>query len=326
MSSLHKRFSTIMFIKKFSVVICFALLVASIPVSTISAAAPQRGTITFVNTDHTYTYKLYSQYNRLVARGTVNNLPVSRQFGIGIYTYEISHGDGRIERGQVSLASGQMILVTANLSTTTLVSAPGNTTATVNSGGTIAYDQGSSSTIVEPGVTTHQYGGNRVAPVGQVTSQDAQHGVDGILRDRIIPVTGVQPTAHQGAPAVQFEHGTNATGTTDRSYLGQTYQVQHAVGNVMCLSAAAARDFEMCRYRGTTSVVGVIDESGDVIFSGVEQIKVIGNVRYGDKLVASSTPGYAVVDNNARYGSVIGTALGSFTGQRGLVTARIGKG
>ncbi len=325
MNGSYTTLSFIMFIKKLSVIICFAMLVAAVPVSTISAA-PQRGTITFVNTDHTYSYKLYSQHNTLVARGKVYNLPVSRQYAIGIYRYEIAHGDGRIERGQVSLASGQLILVTANMSTTTLASAPGNTMATVNSGGTVAYNQGSSSTIVEPGVTTHQYGGNTVAPVGQVTSQDAQNGVGHVLNDRIIPVTGVQPTTHQGAPGMQIEHGTNNGGTTNRSYLGQTYQVQHAIGNVMCLSAAAARDFEMCRYRGTTRVVGVIDESGDVVFSGVEQIKVIGNVRYGDKLVASGTPGYAVVDNNARYGSVIGTALGSFTGQRGLVTARIGKG
>lgn len=306
---------------------CFALALSFIPFTTSFAAAPpQRGTITFVNTDHTYTYKLISRNNVVIAQGTIRNAPASRSHPIGIYRFEISHGDGRIERGQFSLAVGQLILITADQSTTTITSAPGNTTMRVNSGGTVAYDQGSSSTITSPSVVTNQFGNASVGAVGQVTQADAAHGVGRVLQDRFIPITGDTATQHQGAPGLQVQHGTNGVGTTQRDYVGETYQVQHAVGNLMCVSVANARDFEMCSARNTTRVAGVIDENGDVIFNGVEQIKVIGTVRYGDKLVASSTPGYAMVNNNARFGTVIGTALGSFSGRSGLVTARISKG
>jgi hypothetical protein len=37
--------------------------------------------------------------------------------------------------------------------------------------------------------------------------------------------------------------------------------------------------------------------------------KVIGQVQKGDILVASSTPGYAIVDNNAGAGTILGKSL-----------------
>ncbi len=314
--------------KRFKIVFTgiFALLIALTSAASAFAATP-KGTITFVNTDHNYSYRLYSRNDVVVAEGQVTNVPVFGQYDIGIYRYEIAHGDGRIERGQVTLASGQLLLITANSSTTSISSSPGNTTMNINTGGSsVSYDQGDSSTISNPQVVARQIGSGDIDVVGEVTSAEASEaGIDAILHDRIIPVTGFAHEDHNGAPSLQFNHVTNDAGSLARDYISETINIELAIGNVMCVSAAPARDFEACALFGDRNVVGVIDENGDVIFAGIEQIKVTGNVNYGDKLVASDTPGFAVVDNNAPHGSVIATAMGSFSGEFGLVTASIGK-
>jgi hypothetical protein len=46
-----------------------------------------------------------------------------------------------------------------------------------------------------------------------------------------------------------------------------------------------------------------------VALQGRTPIKVVGIVRKGDLLVSASIPGFAIVDNNAKVGSVIGKAL-----------------
>ncbi len=305
----------------------FTILIALGTVAPSFAATP-KGTITFVNTDHDYSYRLYTRDNVVVAEGQVTtSAPIFGQYDIGIYRYEISHGDGRIERGQVTLASGQMLLITANSSTASIASSPGNTTMRINTGGSSeSYDQGDSSTITNPQVVARQIGSGDIDVVGEVTSEQASEaGIDAILHDRIIPVTGFDHEDHTGAPSLQFNHVTNDAGSLARDYISETINVELAIGNVMCVSAAPARDFEACASYGDRNVVGVIDENGDVIFAGIEQIKVIGDVNPGDKLVASDTPGFAVVNNSAPHGAVIAKALGSFTGEYGLITAAIGK-
>ena len=59
---------------------------------------------------------------------------------------------------------------------------------------------------------------------------------------------------------------------------------------------------------------------------GKVPINVIGAVAKGDMLVASSIPGYAVVDNDPRVGSVIGKAIGTKDDtERGTVHAVVGR-
>ena len=54
--------------------------------------------------------------------------------------------------------------------------------------------------------------------------------------------------------------------------------------------------------------------------------KVIGLVMKGDMLVTSAIPGYAIVDNNPKVGTVIGKAVGSKTdNERGVVEIVVGK-
>ena len=89
----------------------------------------------------------------------------------------------------------------------------------------------------------------------------------------------------------------------------------------------------------TTRVAGVVsDQSAYIMNSGCPGIKacvalqgrvpvkVIGPVAKGDMLVASSIPGYAVVDNDPKVGSVIGKAVGTKAdSDRGMVEAVVGR-
>jgi hypothetical protein len=55
-------------------------------------------------------------------------------------------------------------------------------------------------------------------------------------------------------------------------------------------------------------------------------VKVIGQVRKGDMLVASAIPGYAIVDNNPTVGTVLGRAIGEKTdSDKGVVEVLVGK-
>ena len=63
-----------------------------------------------------------------------------------------------------------------------------------------------------------------------------------------------------------------------------------------------------------------------VALQGRVPVNVIGAVAKGDMLVASSIPGYAVVDNDPKVGTVIGKAVGVKTdSDRGTVEAVVGR-
>jgi hypothetical protein len=54
--------------------------------------------------------------------------------------------------------------------------------------------------------------------------------------------------------------------------------------------------------------------------------KVLGKVTKGDLLVASAIPGYAIVDNNPRVGTVIGKALeNKLDNDKGTIEVVVGK-
>lgn len=82
---------------------------------------------------------------------------------------------------------------------------------------------------------------------------------------------------------------------------------------------------ELCSTANDRLVQAVADKSGKPIIIGAEKVKVLGPVQRGDILVASSVPGYAMVNNDPKSGSVIAQALEDFDGGRGLVKAMIRK-
>jgi len=93
-------------------------------------------------------------------------------------------------------------------------------------------------------------------------------------------------------------------------------------GDVLCW---AGERLERCSTANDSLVQAVADVDGLPIVIGAEVIRVLGPVRYGDLLVASDVPGYAMVNNDPRNGSVIAQALEDFDGGQGLIRAMIRK-
>ena len=112
---------------------------------------------------------------------------------------------------------------------------------------------------------------------------------------------------------------------------------EYAVGTVLVFGGD--KEVTESTTHRTTRVAGVVsDQSAYIMNSACPGIKtcvalqgrvpvnVIGAVAKGDMLVASSIPGYAVVDNDPKVGTVIGKAVGVKTdSDRGTVEAVVGR-
>lgn len=112
---------------------------------------------------------------------------------------------------------------------------------------------------------------------------------------------------------------------------------EYDVGTVMILggSKEVTQSTEHC----TTKIVGVVSNSAAftmnqdcpgiaacIALVGRVPVKVIGTVDKGDMLVASAIPGYAIVDNNPKLGSVIGKAIESKAdADKGFVEIVVGR-
>jgi hypothetical protein len=93
-------------------------------------------------------------------------------------------------------------------------------------------------------------------------------------------------------------------------------------GDVLCW---AGEQLEKCAVANDRLVQAVANEEGRPIIIGAEAVKVLGPVHYGDLLVASDVPGYAMVNNDPRAGAVIAQALEGFDGEQGIIKAMIRK-
>jgi hypothetical protein len=113
--------------------------------------------------------------------------------------------------------------------------------------------------------------------------------------------------------------------------------VEYAVGTVLVFGGD--KDVTQSTEHRTTRVAGVVsDQSAYTMNEGCPGIKtltalqgkvpvnVIGKVAKGDMLVASAIPGYAIVDNDPKVGSVIGKAIGTKdTTEKGTVEVVVGR-
>ena len=113
--------------------------------------------------------------------------------------------------------------------------------------------------------------------------------------------------------------------------------IEYAVGTVLVFGGD--KEVTQSTEHRSTRVAGVVsDQSAYTMNDGCLGIKtltalqgkvpvnVIGTVGKGDMLVASSIPGYAVVDNDPKVGSVIGKAIGTKDDtERGTVYAVVGR-
>ena len=93
-------------------------------------------------------------------------------------------------------------------------------------------------------------------------------------------------------------------------------------GDVLCWGDGK---LEKCSIPNDSLVQAVADENGKPIVIGAEVVRVLGPVHRGDLLVASSVPGYAMVNNDPTPGTVIAQALEDFEGEKGIIKAMIRK-
>ena len=112
---------------------------------------------------------------------------------------------------------------------------------------------------------------------------------------------------------------------------------EYAVGTVLVFGGD--KEVTESTTHRTTRVAGVVSDQSAYIMNascpgiktcvalqGRVPVNVIGTVAKGDMLVASSIPGYAVVDNDPKVGTVIGKAVGVKTDtDRGTVEAVVGR-
>ncbi len=322
-SEKEEMLSQMQTIKYFAVALCVTLL-GGLTASAVNAAT-RVGTIVYVNLEETYAFTLYGRDNQVVRTGKVANTPYVDQYEIGVYRSEIRYANGNIEQLQFTLAPGQQIFVTGNQTTMQIGSTVGATTVRIESGGAISHDSGSSYSLETAQVDTSQFGDPIIPAIREVTSEDALYGIETLLKDGFVPITGAEDEAMRAVPVLTVHHNTAHDGRISRDYMVDGFLVDLTVGNVMCVSQLSYRDFMPCETRGSAHVIGVIDMHGDLIFDGFGYIKVRGPVQAGDKLVADGLKGYATVDNNAKYGTVIGIARTSFSGESGMVMATIGK-
>ena len=117
-------------------------------------------------------------------------------------------------------------------------------------------------------------------------------------------------------------------------YEGDT---EYAVGTVVVFGGD--KDVTISTEHKTRRIAGVVSDQSAytmnsecpgiqtlVALQGKVPVNVIGTVAKGDMLVASSIPGYAIVDDDPKVGSVIGKAIGTKdTTERGTVNAVVGR-
>ena len=107
-------------------------------------------------------------------------------------------------------------------------------------------------------------------------------------------------------------------------------------GTVVCFGGE--KEITACDHENDHAVAGVVstdpaymmnsaagnnDTHPYIALTGRVPVKVVGTVAKGDLLVASGVKGYAMVNNNAKAGTIIGKAIGSSDSGEGVVEALI---
>ena len=121
--------------------------------------------------------------------------------------------------------------------------------------------------------------------------------------------------------------------------LAENYEAdaEYEIGTVVVFGGE--KEITQSTEHRSTRIAGVVSENPAYLMNaecpgiataialqGRVPVKVIGKVRKGDMLVASAIPGYAIVDNDPKVGSVIGKAVGEkLDGDKGLVEVVVGR-
>jgi len=204
-------------------------------------------------------------------------------------------------------------------------------------------EKGAASTGLSIGANTGK------TTAGQVGIVTANLGNASSVMPAVFSSTGIVPdidnTYDIGSATKKYKdvYATLFRGTATESYyadLAENYvaDAEYAPGTVLIFGGT--NEVTQSTTHGTHRVAGVVSTNpahlmnshctGDNVVAlalqGRVPCKVIGKVAKGDMLVASNIPGYAIVDNNPKVGSVIGKALeNKLDGERGVVEVVVGK-
>ena len=204
-----------------------------------------------------------------------------------------------------------------------------------------ANEKGTGSTGIAIGAGTGKTNAGEIALVvksGAATVSPFKFSATGVVPD----VTG---TYNIGSSTLKYNTvyaGTFDGVATKAKYadLAENYlaDAEYEIGTVIALGGA--KEVTASVAKGDTRVFGVVSENpaylmnsdltGDyvtpVALTGRVKCKIIGKAKPGDMLIASNIPGYAMVDNSPKTGSVIGKVLEEKTSDdKGVVEIVVGK-
>jgi len=144
-------------------------------------------------------------------------------------------------------------------------------------------------------------------------------------------------------PSTSTLKATNFTGTASAANyadLAEKYVADVAYDPGTVLVFGGDNEVTICAEKGDRKVAGIVSTDpaylmnnaleGDTVvplaLTGRVPCKVIGTVAKGDMLVTSAIPGYAIVNNDPKLGTVLGKAVGAKdTEGRGVVEVVVGR-
>ena len=257
--------------------------------------------------------------------------------------------------GAVATAPDLEISGSVNIGSTGVAESTLQNTSNFNGEASLAVDWIYSSFIEAPGEkgsasTGLAIGANTgVTTAGQVAIVVADTGTSSSFAPFVFDSTGVLPdvddTYNIGSASAKYAeiYATLFRGTATESYyadLAENYtsDADYEPGTVLVFGGD--EEVTVCSSKGDHRVAGVVttnpahlmnselvsDHVSGIALQGRVPCKVIGTVKKGDMLVTSAVPGYAIVDNNAKAGTIIGKALqNKDDGDRGVIEVVVGK-
>jgi hypothetical protein len=204
-------------------------------------------------------------------------------------------------------------------------------------------ERGTASTGIAIGANTGK------TTAGQIAVVVADSGTSSSVVPMRFTSTGAVPdtdnTYNIGSAVAKYAniYATLFRGTATESYyadLAENYtaDAEYEPGTVLVFGGAA--EVTTTNIRGDRRVAGVVstnpahlmnseldsDNVTALALQGRVPCKVLGSVKKGDLLVAAAIPGYAMVDNDAKVGTVIGKALeNKDSNDRGVIEIVVGK-
>ena len=147
-------------------------------------------------------------------------------------------------------------------------------------------------------------------------------------------------TYNPGTTTLSVPYLSGNASTANYADLAEKYVADEAYEPGTVLVFGGDEEVTACTVKGDRRVAGVVstnpgflmnkglegDTAVELALTGRVPCKVIGKVQKGDMLVTSAIPGYAIVDNDPKLGTVIGKAVGTKDSEdRGVVEVVVGR-